>query len=430
MGQPVADTSMSNCFLFRLLFVGCILAGCLAGAAGAASLGMDWKERAPPEGPYLGVMITPDASLVYAGGNEIYVRSWDREIHWGGRTARVAALSYDGKRVAMGVGSKLVILDNKGFEEWSRTMDGYVRAVAISPNGSFIISADDKGNYISWDRNGEFIARLQNETANAITYAPSGDFFVTATDKGLRFYNRKMELIWLDNRTESRDTFITISGDGSTVIVAGYNQVASYNRWGSLNWRREVTTDPIIDMACSFDTYTIVVGSQDKEAVALDRYGVVHWTYKTGQWVNAVGVSRDASVIAVGGIDRTVSVLDHSGRLITKRTTDAIIQPGSVAVSSDGRRIVVADQSNLYGFAMAGDAVAPGISETYTLPPLNPVQTTYPATVPVTTPPATTTIPVPATTVSLKPTTYAPVNPFLVLPALGAAFLLGRKLRG
>ena len=88
--------------------------------AGAATLGTDWKERAPEEGPYLGVMITPDASLVYAGGSEIFVRSWDREIHWGNRPARVAAMSDDGKRVVMAVGNKLSVLDNKGIENWSR----------------------------------------------------------------------------------------------------------------------------------------------------------------------------------------------------------------------------------------------------------------------------------------------------------------------
>ena len=179
---------------------------------------------------------------------------------------------HDGKRVVMAVGNKLSVLDNKGIENWSRTMDGYVKAVAISPNGSFIISADDKGNYISWGKDGEFIARLKNQTANTIAYAPTGDLVVVATDNGLRFYNRKLELIWYDNRTESRDTFIAISGDGSTVITAGYNQVASYTRDGTLNWRKEITKDPIIDMHCSFDCSAIIVAGQDKEVVAIDRY--------------------------------------------------------------------------------------------------------------------------------------------------------------
>jgi len=424
---------MSTGFRYRLLLISCLLAGCLVGAAGAASLGTDWNERAPAEGPFLGVMITPDASLVYTGGNEMFLRSWDGELHWGGRPARVAVLSNDGKRVVMAVGNKLSVLDNKGVENWSRNMDGYITAVAVSPNGSFIISADNKGNYNSWGKDGELIARFTNQTANAIAYAPGGDLIVVATDNGLRFLNRKLELIWFDNRTESRDAFIAIAGDGSTVITAGFNQVASYNRDGTLNWRKEITTDPIIDMHCSFDCYTIVVAGQDKEVVALDRFGVVHWKYETGQWVNAVGVSRDASVIAAGGIDRTLYVFDHSGTLTAKKKTENIIQPRSIAVSSDGRRIAVADQSFLYGFSVTGDAVAPDVPETYTLPPLNPVSTTNPTTKPTTNPttvPATTASPPLATTgttVRVPATTYSPVNPLILLPALGAAFLLVRR---
>jgi WD40 repeat protein len=410
---------------FRLLVISCVLAGCLAGAAGAATLGNDWKERAPEEGPYLGVMITPDASLVYAGGGpEMFVRSWDREIHWGRMPARVAALSDDGNRVVIGIGNKLSVLDTKGIENWSRTMNGYVRAVAISPNGSFIISANDLGDYISWGKDGEFTARLTNQTANTIAYAPTGDLVVVATDNGLRFYTSRLELIWSDNRTENRDTFIAISSDGSSVIVAGANQVASYTRDGTLNWRKEITKDPIIDMHCSSDCSVIIVAGQDKEIVAIDRYGTVHWKYPVGQWVNAVGVSQDASVIAAGGIDRTVYVLDRSGTLIAQKKTDAIIQPRSIAVSRDGRKIVVADQMNLYGFSVIGDTGAPGVTGISTRTPLNPV----PSTNPVTTT-AISLVQSKMTTIPAPPVTYSPVNPILLVAALGAAVLLSRRVR-
>jgi hypothetical protein len=424
---------MRRNFRFWLLVAGCILAACLTGAAGAVTLGTDWKEPAPGEGPYLGVTITPDASLVYAGGNTIFVRSWDRTIHWGNMPARQVVMSRDGQRLVMATGNKVSVLDNKGVENWSRNMEDYVKAVAISPNGSYIISADNKGNYLSWGKNGDLIARLENQSANTLAWAPAGDLVVAATDKGLRFYDRKLGLVWYDNRTESRDEFIAISGDGSTVIVAGYNQVASYTSDGTLNWRKEITTDPIIDMDCSYDCSAIIVAGQDKEVVAIDRYGTVRWRYKTGQWVNAVGVSWDASVIAAGGIDRTVYVLGRSGLLSVTKKTDAIIQPRSIAVSSDGRRIVVADQKNLYGFTMIGDTVAPDVPVTYTQAPLNPVPTTNPTTVPRTVTATETTPGVPVTSATSIPvkktTTYSPASPLILLPALGAAFLLSRTRR-
>lgn len=418
---------------FLLLLAGCLLAGSLAGAAAAATLGNEWKERAPEEGPYQGILIVPDASLIHAGGNTIYIRSWDHSIHWGYRPAQAAALSYDGKRVVLGEGTKLAVYDSKGVENWTRNMDGFIRAVAVSPNGSFVISADEKGNYLSWNRNGEFVARTENATPKALTYSPTTDLIVAATEKGLRFYNRRLEVVWYDNRTEGRDQFVVIAGDGSTVITAGHKEVASYKNDGTLNWRYEVTREPIIDMDCSFDCSVIVVGGQDKEVVAIDKHGTVRWRFGTGQWVNAVGVSRDGSVIAAGGIDRTLTILDRSGAVVATKKTDAIIQPRSIAVSSDGRRFVVADQMNLYGFSMIGDTIAPDIAVTSAQEPLNPVPTTNPTPVPTaaeTTVTAAATAPVtPTTTASVRPTTYAPVNPLLFLPALAAAGLLLRLRR-
>ena len=185
-------------------------------------------------------------------------------------------------------------------------------------------------------------------------------------------------------------------------------------------------------MDCSFDCSAIIVAGQDKEVVAIDKHGTVRWRYETGQWVNAVGVSRDASVIAAGGIDRTVYVFDRSGTLITTKKTDAIIQPRSIAVSSDGRKIVVADQMNLYGFSMIGDTVAPDVTLTYTREPLNPVPTTNPTPVLKTTVTTVTTGTGPvmsSTGVPARPATYSPVNPLILFPALAAAFLLIRTKR-
>jgi hypothetical protein len=135
-------------------------------------------------------------------------------------------------------------------------------------------------------------------------------------------------------------------------------------------------------------------------------------------------------VIAAGGIDRTVYVLDRSGTLITTKKTDAIIQPHSIAVSSDGKRIVVADQINLYGFSLVGDTVAPDVPGTYTRAPFNPVPTPNPTPVPTTmvTAVATSLEETPAT-VPGPAKTYSPENPLFILPALGAAALLIRLRR-
>jgi len=395
-----------------LLLFSCIVAGCLIGTAAAASLGIDWKERPPTDSPYAGVSLSKNSSIVYAGGNQMLVRTWDGEHRWGGRLAHVAAMSSDGEHVVQSIGNTVVFLDQNGVESWSRTMGGNIRAVAISPNGSFVISADDQGNLNSWGPNGEFIGRALNATARKVAIAPTGDLVVIATEQGLRFYKPNLDFVWLDNQTDSQDSFILISADGTTIITAGANRITSHQRDGTLNWQKQITQEPIIDIGCSYDCSAIIVGSQDKEVAAMDRFGTVHWTFPTEQWVNAIGVSRDASIIAVGGNDRNLYILNHGGNLITQRKTDAIIQPRSIAVSIDGRRIVVADQSQIYGFALIGDTAPPPDLITVSRTPI-----TYDETIrPVTTAPprVTTTTPVKATV----PTTGTPASPGCPLVAL------------
>ena len=162
--------------------------------------------------------------------------------------------------------------------------------------------------------------------------------------------------------------------------------------------------DAITDIAANSDCSIILVASKDNSIPGCDRYGNVHWTYNTGQWANAVGASLDGSVIGVGANDGTIFVLDHGGNLLTKRSSDTAIQPRSLAVSSDGTRIVAADQHNLYGYTLIGNAPGDSRSDTtYIEAGSNPVTTTA-TTAPATTATMTAEVTMP---VEARPTTTA-----------------------
>ena len=82
-----------------------------------------------------------------------------------------------------------------------------------------------------------------------------------------------MTPIWSDNKSGSLDSFIAISADSSTIITSGENRVSSHTNRGALNWMKDVTREAIIDMACSDDCTTIVLGSQDGNVWVLDQTG-------------------------------------------------------------------------------------------------------------------------------------------------------------
>jgi len=396
------ENTMSKRFRKNLLIAGFLLSISIIGCATAASLGHAWKERPVGDGSFSGVLFSSNGSTVYAGGNQILVRSWNEEKRWGGLSGTFATMSADGSRVISAIDNSIRVFDNSGQEMWTRKEGGPFRAVAISGDGSLIIGADNNGYIHSYKTNGERWGRNKTHLVKKIAISPSKSLVVVISDMGLKFFSPDMDQIWVDNRTGSLDSFIAFSTDSSTVITSGDTIVSSFTNSGELNWRKDVTQNAIIDMACSDDCTSIVLGSQDGNVLNLNKQGEIRWTYPAGSWINGVGVSHDGSVIAAA-FDRTLYILDKDGNLLTNTKTDTLIQQRSVAVSRDGKRIVVADQGALYGFdlfwepdVISKETITPASLSPTTISTPIPVKTTLPETVPstiVTTLPETTSTP-------------------------------------
>jgi WD40 repeat protein len=414
---------MSKQFRIQLVLAAFLITTSIIGIAAAASLAHAWKEPPIADGSFFDVMFSADGSTVYAGGNQMLVRSWDGTNRWGGRAGTVATMSSDGNYVVSAAGNLIQVLDRNGTVYWIRASGAPIRAVAISANGSLIISADDMGDIHSWTENGESWGLNRSDLVKQIAVSPSQRFVVVTTVVGLKYLKPDMTPFWSDNKSGSLDSFIAISADSSTIITSGENRVSSHTKRGILNWMKDVTQEPIIDMACSEDCTTIVFGSQDGNVWVLDQQGNVLWTYPAGSWINGVGVSRDGSIIAAGALDGNLYILNHYGNLLAKTKTESIIQQRSVAVSGDGKRVVVADQLALYGYDLLGEQDLTS-EETLTPEPLFPVTSPTPekTTLPITLP--TTKVPtLPGTTGTPK----SALSPFLAFVATTGLLLLVRK---
>ncbi len=416
-------------FRVFLAIAALLMISCMAGVVTAASIGNEWKDRAPFEGSaYHGVMISPDGERVFTGGSQMYLRNWNGTQKWGGRAGFITAMSTDGNYIASGQGNSLVLLDKDGAEIWTRNMNTDVRAVAVSGNGTYAISADNQGNIFTWSHNGELVGRNKTVLVKQIAISPSDNLVVATTEGGLKFFTPALDPVWSDVKNGSIDNDIIFSGDGATIITYGGNRLSSHTNTGKLNWMNEVTKGAILGTACSYDCSVIVISSQDSSVQVLDRYGTIRWTYPVEQWVNSVGISQDARVIAGAGIDQNLYVLDHAGKLLAKKKMDTIIHPRSLAISGDGRRIVVADERALIGLSFSPDM---DNSEWLTVIPtparvtntLTPVPTTEAPVVPT---PVTT---VPATPVPVTTTPKSPVDPVTAILALGAGLSLVQGAR-
>jgi WD40 repeat protein len=394
----------------------------ITGIAAALNLAPAWKEIPIAEGSFFDVVFSADGSTVYAGGNQMFFRSWDGTNRWGGRAGHVATMSSDGNYVVSAAGNLVQVLDRNGTVYWTRGMGAPIRAVAISPNASLIITADDRGDIHSWTGNGESWGLNRSDLVKQIAVSPSGSFVVVTTAIGLKYLRPDMTPFWWDNKSGSLDSFIAISADSSTVITSGENRVSSHTSSGALNWMKDITREAIIDMACSEDGSTIVLGSQDRNVWVLDQQGRILWKYPVNSWVNGVGVSHDGSLIAAGALDGNLYILNNKGNLLAKTRMQSVIQQRSVAVNGDGKRVVVADEFALFGYDILGSPEVT-LEETLTPPPR--VTTTIPT--PVTTRSATT----PATKVTTLPgTTSTPksaLSPFAVMAAIAGLLFVARK---
>lgn len=424
----VHDTLILNCMNPGLrktcALLGLLLVAMLAGPADAASIGTEWKERPYTETPFSGVIFSDDGSIVWAGGEQMIVRVWDGQKRWGGRAGSVAAMSTGGEWGVDGIGNNVVLFNRSMVEEWTRTMDGAVKAVAISKNGSLVISADGKGNYNAWAKNGEFLGRAKDDVVKQVAISPAENLVVATTEAGMRIYTPTLDLVWADNKSGSLDTYIVISGDSSTIITAGGNRLSSHTGTGKVNWVTNPSAEAISDIACNYDCSFVIVGSQDGTVQAIDRYGKTHWSYKAGQWINAVAVSQSATITAAGGLDGTIYLLDRSGTLLTRKKLDSNLRPRSLAITHDGRRIAAADLTSLWGLSVMGDA-DPVITRTFTVAPLDPVRTTAVTTVPVTeTIPAATPAEPVTTLPQPQPTAKSSAGLLPAAGALAAAFSL------
>lgn len=408
-----------------------IIATCIIGHAAATSLGIDWKQSSYLSGStFSGAAMTPDGDAVFAGGSQLIYRSWNDSTHWGGQAGFVASMSPDGGWVVSGSGTTATLYDKSGNQMWSRSMGGEIRAVAVAPGATFVLTTDTMGNYITWNRNGELIARNTSDLAKHVAISPKGDLIVVTTERGMRYYNSLLYPLWTDPRDGSLDDYIVISQDGGTIITAGGTRLSSHTAQGALNWQTDVPNAVVNDVACSQDCSLIVTGSQDNAVRGIDRYGKIHWTYKAVQWVNAVAVSSDGGVVAAGINDGNVIILDHNGRMQTEKKFYLRIQPQTLAVSRDGTRIAVADQQYLYGLALHETNGSETPDDTiFVAAPLNPVpKTTTPATVLTTAPPEVT-MPEEARPTATATTKASPAGAWIVLPAFAGALLIAGRYR-
>lgn len=226
-----------------------------------------------------------------------------------------AAVSSDGKYIALGTDARTVVLWDTAAGRPVRTLVGHqkpVSAVAFSPDGKTLVSGSADTTVVRWEVETGRPLRTYKGHAGvvaSVAFSPDGGRFLTGSPEGVA-------IVW---ETETGE------------------QVHK------LKWRN------VLAVAYSPDGSTLATSSADATATL--------WDAKTGNQlallrghredVNCVAFSPDGRRVVTGSSDDTGGVWDVAAGTRVTRTRGHTVNVHSAAFTPDGRRVITGEREEL-----------------------------------------------------------------------------------
>jgi WD40 repeat protein len=276
-------------------------------------------------------VMAPDGSWLVTGGRDQTVRIWDTATktelaatNARKRSINAIAVGPHGSRFVTGSrdGTIRIWDATTGREYTAFTNQSAIAAVTFSPDGSWMASGGDDTTMLIWDvSSGQIRASLTSEIGwvRAIAIAPNGHLLVTcSTDGVLHIWDivAKREITHLKDYKGDLLTALLIAPDGSWIAAGSRDGIIRI--WNSITFELEMSitahNDQINAMAVASDGTWLVTSSYDRT--------IRIWETTTGQQqVTLADHQGSVTDIAVAPSGRWLAATSAEGNILIWDTT-------------------------------------------------------------------------------------------------------------
>jgi WD40 repeat protein len=273
-----------------------------------------------------------------------------------GHGARVQDIAVypDGRRLASAAGDGVVkVWDVPALAEARSTIAGRTsaEAVAVSPDGKVLAAATDDGRVRLWDAaptsmHERYLVEPAGGPVRALAFSPDGRWLATSSqDARVRLWDVSGErpqrpARTFDHKMVARSLAFAPSGK---LLVTGSDD-GTARVWDTSSNGTEVRglqmSGPVRDAAISGDGRYVAAASERTVTVWLLETGREVHTVEPGAGTHAVAFAPGGRLLALGGADRSIRLLEtESGRELRRLTGhgDAV---QALAFTPDGRLLL------------------------------------------------------------------------------------------
>lgn len=296
---------------------------------------------------------SPTGQQIATAGYDGTVRLWDLlgkqltqfKAHNGQEILSVS-FSPDGKYLATAAKDNTARIWNLSGQQQVKLEghQGWVLNVSFSHDGKRLATTSDDGTARIWDFSGNPIATLQGHrgAVSGASFSPDGRYLVTgANDDTVRIWNLSHKPTKQFTGHQSDVNSISFSPTGNQIVTADHQ--GKVILWNLLEkppaqWQADLKGS-LWSVSFSPDGQLIATGGYDKTVAILDLSGKLKTRLKGHKaWISSISFSPDGKLIATSGADHTAKLWKLSGKLLAtlKGHKDVVYR---VSFSPDGQMI-------------------------------------------------------------------------------------------